>query len=386
MQLVGEAELITEVDSLEGLAAEWDALAVTCGEPQMSPAWIGPWWRHLALPGAEPRVAAVRDGETLIGLAPFFVNHRTGQRVDYRLMDIRIFGRLCPLAVPGREWEVAGAVAGTLARAHPRPDILAMEALPLTSCWPLAMRDQWPSQMRPVLSQYLVCGCPTVSLGEGSFEDWLAAKSSNFRGQMRRLSRRFQADGGIARTSTPATLRADVGAFVRLHGARWEGRGESNLVALGESLSPMLREVGERLLASGRFRMRMLELDGEPISAQLFLAAGPRVLYVNGGWDERFAHFKPHMLGLFGAIEDAFARAEQTLDLGLGEQQYKLRFSDGDDPVAWNVLMVPSRRLPLTWARTAPMLMKSAAREAVKRGLSPAQADRLRGLLARIRR
>jgi CelD/BcsL family acetyltransferase involved in cellulose biosynthesis len=386
MRLLGEAELIVEVDSLRDIATEWDALAVACGEPQMSPAWIEPWWRYLAPPQAKPRVVAVREGERLIGLAPFFVDRQRGHRVDYRLSDIRIFGRLSPLATPGREWEVAATVARALAQAHPGPDLLALEALPLSSAWPVALRDQWPSQIRPILSQYLICGCPTVSLGEGSFEDWFAAKSSNFRGQMRRLSRRFEADGGVARTSTPATLGADVEAFVRLHGARWEGRGESNLVAFGERLSPMLREVGERLLDSERFRMRMLEIDGEPISAQLFLAAGSRVLYVNGGWDERFARHKPHMLGLFGAIEDAFAQGEQTLDLGLGEQQYKLRFSDGNDPVAWNILMVPSRRLPLTWARTAPMLMGSAARDAVKRGLSPAQADRLRELRDRIRR
>ncbi len=383
---MSEAELIVEVDSLEGVATEWDALSVACGEPQMSPAWIEPWWRHLAQARAKPRVVTVRDGETLIGLAPFFVDHQAKHRVDYRLTDIRIFGRLSPLASPGREWEVAGAVAGALAQARPGPDLLALEALPLSSVWPVALRDQWPTQIRPILSQYLVCGCPTVSLGEGSFEDWFAGKSSNFRGQMRRLSRRFEADGGIARTSTLATLSVDVEAFVRLHSARWEGRGESNLVAFGRQLSPMLREVGERLLDSGRFRMRMLEIDGEPISAQLFLAAGPRVLYVNGGWDERFARLKPHMLGLFGAIEDAFAGSEETFDLGLGEQQYKLRFADGNDPVAWNVLMVPSRRLPLTWAQTAPMLMGSAARDAVKRGLSPAQANRLRGLRDRIRR
>ena len=235
------------------------------------------------------------------------------------------------------------------------------------------------------MSQYLVCGCPTVSLRDRSFDDWLASKSSNFRAQMRRLSRRFEADGGSARTSTAATLSADVEAFVRLHGSRWEGRGDSNLVAFGGRLSPMLTEVGERLLESGRFRLRMLEIDGEPISAQLFLAAGQRVLYVNGGWDERFAVLKPPMLGLLGAIEDAFERGDQTLDLGLGEQQYKLRFADGNDPVAWSVLMVPSPRLPLTWARTTPMLVQSAARDAVKRGLSPAQANRLRELRDRIR-
>lgn len=386
MPPVEEAELITGMDAVEPLAAEWDKLAIACGEPQMSPAWVNSWWRHLAPAQAEPRTVAVRDEGRLIGLAPFFVNRREGGRIDYRLPDIRIFGRLTPLASPGRELEVAGAVGRAFSETGPQPDLLALEALPLDSLWPMALKDRWPSPVRPILSQYLVCGCPTVSLSAPSFEDWLAAKSSNFRGQMRRLSRRLQADGGTTRTSTATTLNADVDAFVALHGARWEGRGDSNLVAFGDRLAPMLREVGERLIESGRFRMRMIDIDGEPISAQLFLAAGRRVLYVNGGWDERFARFKPPMLGLLGAVEDAFQQGERTLDLGLGEQQYKLRFADGNEPVAWSVLMAPSRRLPLTWARTAPMLARSAAIDAVKRGLSPEQADRVRRLRARIRR
>lgn len=381
-----EAELITELDSLESFTREWDALAVADNEPQMSPAWIIAWWRHLAPPQAKPRVVAVREQGRLIGLAPFFVDHEVRGRIDYRLADIRIFGRLTPLAAPGREWDAAGAVGRMFAEAHPPPDLVALEALPLASPWTVALRDRWPSRIRPLTSQYLVCGCPTVSLRDRSFDDWLASKSSNFRGQMRRLSRRFEAQGGATRTSTAATLKADVDALVRLHGSRWEGRGNSNLVAFGERLSPMLCKVGEQLLESGRFRLRMLEIEGEPISAQLFLAAGERVLYVNGGWDERFAQLKPPMLGLLGAVEDAFERGDQTLDLGLGEQQYKLRFADGNDPVAWSVLMVPSRRLPLTWARTTPMLVQNAARDAVKRGLSPAQANRLRELRDRIRR
>jgi CelD/BcsL family acetyltransferase involved in cellulose biosynthesis len=385
MPPVEETQLITEADGLEPLEAEWDELAIACGEPQMSPAWVNSWWRHLAPAQAEPRIVAVRDEGRLIGLAPFFVDRQGGGRIDYRLPDIRIFGRLSPLASPGRELEVAGAVGRAFSKGGPPPDLLALEALPLDSLWPMALRDRWPSPVRPILSQYLICGCPTVSLSAPSFEDWLAAKSSNFRGQMRRLSRRLEADGGIERMSTATTLNADVDAFVALHGARWEGRGDSNLVAFGDRLAPLLREVGERLISSGRFRMRVIEIDGEPISAQLFLAAGRRLLYVNGGWDERFARLKPPMLGLLGAVEDAFERGERTLDLGLGEQQYKLRFADGNDPVAWSVLMVPSRRLPLTWARTAPMLVRSAAVDAVKRGLSAEQTDTLRRLRARVR-
>ncbi len=236
------------------------------------------------------------------------------------------------------------------------------------------------------MRQYNVYGCPTVTLRERSFEAWLAGKSANFRGQMRRLGRQFEAAGGSARCAGEQTLSADVASFLRLHAVRWQGiDGESNLVAHGARLAPMLEAAGRELLAQQRFELRLLEIGGETISAQLFLHAGGQVLYVNSGWDERFAKLKPPMLGLLGAVENAFAHGEQRIDLGLGEQSYKRRFADGSDPVAWTVVLPPRARLPLTRLRVAGTLGRVLARDTAKRALSPEQAQRLRALRRHLR-
>src|SRR6185436_9913152 len=166
-----------------------------------------------------------------------------------------------------------------------------------------------------------------------------------------------------------ASLAADAAAFTRLHASRWEDRGHSNLVDLGERFSAMIVETGERLLDEDRFALRLLELDGEPICAQLFIAAGGRVLFVNGGWDERHASLKPSLLCLLDAVEDAFARGAEELDLGVGEQSYKQRFADGDAELQWATLLVPGRRLPLSAARTLPALLQAQARSTAMRRL-----------------
>jgi CelD/BcsL family acetyltransferase involved in cellulose biosynthesis len=129
----------------------------------------------------------------------------------------------------------------------------------------------------------------------------------------------------------------------------------------------------------------MLEVGGQAISAQLFTTAGGEVMYVNGGWDEAFARLRPPMLAILDEVEAAFDRGERRLDLGPGEQPYKLRFADGNDPVAWTVLLVPGRRLAPTAARTAPLLSWMLVREALRRALSGEQVDRLRALRARLR-
>jgi len=351
----------------------------------MAPGVVLPWWRYVAPADAHPRLVAVRDGTRLVGLAPFYVEPSARRaRVDYRLPGIELCGGIAPLAVPGCEAEVAEAICATLARATPRPDLIALEGMSTTAPWADALRASWPEPRRPALHQYHRCASPLVTLREPSFDDWLAGKSANFRGQMRRLHRKFEAAGGTTRVASEATLDDDVAAFARLHAERWEGRGRSHLVTLGERLPAMLSDVGRALLPSGRFRLRMLELGGEPISAQLFLAAGRTLLYVNGGWDVRHAALKPSMLGLLYTVEATFATGEQRIDLGVGDQHYKQRFADADDPVGWSILLPPGRRRLVTHASTAPTLARYALRGAAKRVLTDAQAKRLKRLRARL--
>ncbi len=379
-----EGTLIADLDALEQLAPEWDALAVASERPSCSPAWMRAWLEHLAPATASPRLVAVRDGARLIGLAPFFVDPERRGRIDYRLLGVELGTRLAPLAAPSRDWEVAGAVASALATATPRADLIALEGFPPSSPWLTALRDQWPGRLRPLASLYNMRGSPTVEL-RGSFAQWLAGRSSSFRKNHRRRSRMLTEAGGTMRLGTLQTLTADIDALMRLHAERWSGRGTSSLVAQSDRFKRMLEAAGRELTPSGRFRIWLVEVDEQPIWANLFLAAGGELLAVNSGWDERWRKLSPATLGMVRVIEDAFERGERRLDLGVGEDPYKLEFADGNDPVGWGVLIPSGRRMALTTLRTSPMLLDSAARRTAKRTLTPQRQDRLRTLRNRLR-
>lgn len=122
------SEVITELSELDPLEPEWDELAVANRLPLMSPACVMAWWRHLSPPSAEPRIVAVRDGDQLVGLAPFYVYlRRWGGGLGLRLPGIELAGRLAPLAVPGRERAVAQALGRALTGSNPRPDLVTLE-------------------------------------------------------------------------------------------------------------------------------------------------------------------------------------------------------------------------------------------------------------------
>jgi len=316
-------------------------------------------------------------------LAPFYTQDGLrGGALGLRLPGGELGGRLAPLAASGQEQPVAHELARALASHAPHAGLVTFEDMPLSADWPAWLRERWPGSRRPATRRYQVTSSPTLSLREDSFEAWLGAKSSNFRREMRRLRRQFAAAEGSTRWSAPDTLAADIDTFVRLHHSRWQGRG-SSFVRLGSRLGAVLDDLGGELITrEGRFRMCMLEVAGQPISAQLFLASPSRVLYVNGGWDESYAKLKPSMLGILEVIEQAFQRGERRVDLGPGEQPYKLRFADGDDPLAWTILVPPGPGMPLRMARTVPPRAEATLRKALKTRLSERQLTRLRRLRA----
>jgi CelD/BcsL family acetyltransferase involved in cellulose biosynthesis len=382
-----KAELITNRAELAGLAPGWDELACAAGLPMMAPALVEAWWQHLAPASAEPRVVVLTEGDRLLGVAPFYVDTgRPNGRLDHRLPGIEIAGRLAPVAQMGRERELAEAIARCLAGSSPRPDLIALEGMPADSQWAQLICDSWPASRRPLMWRYQDRGSPAVMLGADSFDSWLAGKSSHFRGHMRRQRRQFAAADGSCRLTTAATLAADIDTFMRLHALRWKNRGRSSYVALGPALPSALRAAGARQLGEeGRFRLQILEVDGEPVSAQLFMAAGGHVLHVNGGWDERFAKLRLHDVALLQAIDDAITRRDRLLDLGVGVMPHKQRFADSDLPICWTVVLPFGRGLPRASLGIGASVAKGRLRAAIKQRLPAEHVERLRRLQSRPR-
>lgn len=375
------AAVVNEPGELGRLAGDWDALAIEARAPFGAPAWALAWWHHLAPAGARLAVVAVRSGAELVGLAPFYAVRRLGL-TELRLLSGGFASRPGILARPGRESEVAAAVAATLAGRRQRPDAIHWQAVDRGAGWPERLSAAWPGGGHRLLGEG-ERSAPVVHLDPAAgFEEWLAGKSRNFRSQMRRRRREIEERGARLRCADRASLGEDLAAFARLHAARWEARGGSGAVD-GAALR-MLREVGEELVASGRLRLWMIDgPGGEAVSAQVFVAAGGEVAYWNGGFDERWGDCSPGLLGILAAIEDALDRGERILDLGGGEAAYKDRLASEDRPVTWSTSYPPGARQALARARRLPGRAARRGARDLRELLGPARYNRLRRLLDR---
>jgi CelD/BcsL family acetyltransferase involved in cellulose biosynthesis len=372
--------VIAGLDGAESLAPAWDDLAVACALPLGAPGWMLSWWRHMAPHEAELRVVAVRDGEQLLALAPWFVQRGEQGRVDLRFLGAELSDRVDVLCVPGREREAASALRDALRQLDPRPDLVAFEAVPIGSRWTRRLAGGLGGRLELGRYRNSAYPAPSVTLPEGPPEGWLASRSSNFRGQMGRMRRKLEKQGGRVRHITDAGEMQDaLGSLLALHASRWEGRGESGLARPGVA---ELMSDAARALGPDRLRLWAAEIGEQMISVQLFLAAGGEVKYWNGGWSEEHADLKPSMLTILAALEDAIARGERRLDLGVGEHAYKMRFANGADTLTWGGLVVRNGRWPRTRAELLPLVARYRAKQAV-RGLPFGLGERVEGLLRR---
>jgi len=348
-----QATLLSDLEAIAPFHQDWDALAVECARPYCVPAWMLAWWRHVAPQGAELRVVAVHDGDALIGIAPFFAEPRPHLPTRWRILAAGTSHRVQPLARRGRERDVARAVAGALAGAYPYPEMLSFENVEAESGWHRLLAEFWPGAQRPWVTRRWSGPAPTVRLTGLTFDDWLGTKSHNFRNQSRRLRRRMESRGARFRAvQTEAELDWALAELTRLHHARWEDRGGS--VALTPAVGRMLADAGRALLGGGRLRLVVIEAGGRAISVQLLVAAGGELSYWNGGFDEEWADTQPAMRALVAAVEDAFARGEDRLDLGGGGEHYKRRLADGADILETALLVPRGGRYGLTRAQLMP--------------------------------
>ena len=355
------AELAESESALEAIAGEWDRLAVASGRPYCAPAWQLGWWRHAAPRDAELRAVVVRDGDELIGIAPVFA---AGGR--YRLLAAPVCARTVPLAAAGREADVAASIAAALADARPRPAVIQLDGIEHDSPWPELLGRRWPSRTVELGEET----APAIALDAPSYDDWFAGRSKNFRQQMRRRRRMLEEMGAEFRLAGAGDLEPAIAELERLHFLR---RGDRPSDAFGPGVAAMLADAGRELLGANRFRLWTIATETESVSAQLFLEAGGELAFWNGGFDDAFRDSSPGVQAILAAVGDGIELGCERLELGAGDQDYKLRMASGVDELRSVALVAAglpgaSARLRLGALRARRALGR-AAPEGLKRRL-----------------
>lgn len=367
--------VVERADELDPYLEAWDALAAQAGRPFCTPAWMLAWWRDGRSGDARLRVVlALDDAGELVGIGPFFAQVGPLKLAEYRLLGAGFSHRVGPLARAGHERDVAAAIAAGLAAASPAPASVVFEGIDARDPWPELVADAWPSR-RPRVRTDVTMDSPAIAL-DGDYEAWMARRERKFRKEARRVARRLEEEGVSRRL---ATDDAAVDALLRLHFARWEGRGGSNV---GGEARAVIAGAARALNDDARLAVALLEGPDGPIAADLVLRAGDALGFWGGGFDPAWAKHAPGTQTMLLALEAGAASGARSADLGGGAHDYKWRLSDENRPLAWRTLFPPGPRYPLIRLRLAPKHLRFAARRLARRLPDKRQAQ-LRRLLRR---
>ena len=181
---------------------------------------------------------------------------------------------------------------------------------------------------------------PAIPLDVADIDAWLAARSSNFRSQVRGARRKAAARGLTVQEAPAQDIEAAVEALLRLHAARWDRRGGSDLP---DGIDRMLVDAARELIPRGRMSLLRIAGGDATVAAMLFVVAGRQMTYWNGGFDEDSADLRPGIVTLVEATGRAIAAGCDRLDLGPGDAPYKRRLADEEDALVTWALVPPGR-------------------------------------------
>jgi CelD/BcsL family acetyltransferase involved in cellulose biosynthesis len=352
-----EIEPLDALDDMDpALEREWRGLAEASGNAFVTPDWFDAWQRHYGA-GAEAAVVSVRDASGLAALLPLAREGGTLRFAGANLGD-----RFEPVLRPGCAETLAGvALPGGWST-------LVLDNVEAGAGWTRALGAAQPRRMAAVRVREATL--PRASL-PASYDDFLGARSRNFRSQVRRKTRALENEHGASfrRTERPEELQADLDSFFRLHHARWDERGGSS--SRGETVRAFHADFAAAALERGWLRLWLCEIEGRPVAAWYGWRLGPVYSYYQAGFDPAWADASVGLVLLAHTFKAAIEEGASEYDLLLGDEAYKSRFADSEQRVETLVLT------PALHPRRVAMAVEAGARRAAGR-LSPQARSRLR--------
>lgn len=326
---------LTRFAQCAALEADWRALADEAAplNPYASPDWTLTWLRHV-VHEHELAVLTVHRDSRLIGIAPFYVRDLVHLARTVQLAGTGRLGALTEvpqvLAAPGETRRVMRAVVGHWLTRSQEWDWLE---LPLTvdQGW---FEPQWLGESRAVsgLVQHKTTSAAIVlpMAGQTALRPLL---KRNVWESVKRARHRLDHAGepwDIVIHTDPGDVRATLPELRRLHAARAEMEGARvHPDALGEPRRrAFFNDAVHRMAASGRVELLTLNVAGTPVAAQLVLRAPSAAYFALSGIDPQWWSVGPVTLLQYTAMERALERGDTEVNLSVGPDVSKLRWSE----------------------------------------------------------
>jgi CelD/BcsL family acetyltransferase involved in cellulose biosynthesis len=338
------------------LEEEWGDLYRSCSAatPFQSWAWLYSWWEFYG-EGYELRLITLRDGDLLVGIMPLMLERRGG------------FGRLLFIGTGSTDyldvlakkgWEAQVAEAGRRAlRGMNSWHVADLQELHSeAAAWSLF--HAWDGFRIGIwLSNRLL-------IDVKPWDELLMCVHQKLRSNTRRTIRRAKKDGVRCELVGVDGVEQAARNLVALNREQWRGRWRETAPEHWSRRFEAYLEVAIcRMTARELGGISEFRRDGEVLISHFLVFSGDFVgKYMIGAGQKAFQRYQFSSLGIWDAMNIAYSRSCSYLDLGRGEESYKLR---------WSTSMISIHRIILgrSWISYSPYAGYQVLRSKAKRYL-----------------
>ena len=316
--LAGRTPAAPALERLESLAAAeplWRELAERSENLFATFEWAEAWVRHLG--NDRPlHLFAARDADgRALALLPLVEAARRPVRV-LRMIGHGPADRLEPICAPADRPAAARALRAALQQIP--HDLFLADELPTADGW-AAMLGATTLRTEP---------SPVLATAGLTFDAFLAARSRNFREQVRRRERKLRKAHEVEfrLTEDPAALDAGLDTLIALHDKRWGGSTDTFEGAVGA----FHRDFARAALDRGWLRLWTMEVDGAAVAAWYGLRYADVEWFYQSGRDPEWDQASVGFILLSHTVRSAMDDGVREYRLLRGGEEYKGRFSTHD--------------------------------------------------------
>jgi CelD/BcsL family acetyltransferase involved in cellulose biosynthesis len=278
------------------------------------PGWLSAWWEVFGV-GYEPLVLVCRQGDRLIGIAPFKRQQETASFIG----DASVCDYLDLIITPGYEEEFARVMLHHLAAEGIRILELATlrpESTAFSVFQPAAAALGWKVSCQEADVSYETILPETI---EAYLERLNAKQRYELERKQRNLEKSGQTRFAVLKNGEAGESEQELFFSLMTH-SRTDKAG-----FLTEKMKVFFRRIFTAMAAEGLLRLGFVELNGRKVAAVLFFEYNNRIYLYNSGYDPAYAALSVGVISKLWSIRWATENKIKIYDFLKGPEPYKAR-------------------------------------------------------------
>jgi CelD/BcsL family acetyltransferase involved in cellulose biosynthesis len=312
------------LESFDSLVSSWPDLRqrLRWDSVFVLPCWLEVWWQHFGA-GAELYLATVKQGDTVIGVAPLLVR---GQDASF-IGSADVCDYLDFVVAPGSEQDFFAALLDNLRQK-------GISRLDLHSLRPDSTAATDLVSMAEDRGYEVSCEQEDVSFEldlPSTWDEYLGMLSTKQRHEVRRKLRKLHQAGDVnyRPVDDSEAVPRILDTFLKLFRKSREDKAEFMTPQMESFFTSLAETMGEaELLTFG-----ILEFNASPVAALMFLDYRDTAYLYNSGYDPQYASLSVGLLSKVLCIKDSIERGKKRFDFLKGAEAYKYRLGGREVPI-----------------------------------------------------